>query len=263
MLRFGKKHDQSYNDKLSRSNRGRARTSATVKENRRHVNRGYRLGQEQLVEIRARKKHYRLVAQLAIEEELFDLELSRCDPEIWLHGTDLTTFRDTVTPRHRGYPSERVVDPFTYVLDDYDWESGLSDYQDDEGQGLYDPHDADPDWWAYRPERARAFDWDWDTGPASPETVDAAWRDLWVDGRVHDPEDRDQPDSGHGRWSDSYCDPDYDDYDYLAELKNPLVEREDAAPPATIEASTERANERRRAGERYFKQTGRTVGATP
>ena len=250
MLRYGKKHDQRYNDKLARSNRGRARTSATT-EDRRHANLGYRRGQEQIAEIRAYKKRLRLAAQIAIFDDLFDLDLSRLDPEIWLHGTDLTTFKDTVVKRHRGYPFSFSADPYEYVPDDYDWESGLSDYYDDEDDRCYhyryDQHDDDSDW-----DR-------WDVNPKSPEPVDAAWRDLWVEGRAHDPEGRDQPDSMYDRWYDSY----HDTYDYLAELDNPLLGREDPAPPATIEAASERAIERHRAGERYFKQTGRTVEVAP
>lgn len=256
MLRYGKKHDQSYDDKLSRSNRGRARTSATA-EGRRHANLGCRRGQDQIAEIRADKKRSRLAARLSIKGDLFDHELAKADPEIWLHGTDLTTFEDTVvTKRYRYYPSSFAVDPYVYVPDayDWDWEESPYQYQDDEDDFCY-LHTGDYD--------ARDYDFDlnsgWDSNP-DPAPSEAAWRDLWVDGHAHDPEGRDQPDSIYNYWYDDYC---YCDLDYYDDLENPLLEREDPAPPATIEALEERAIERRRAGERYFKQTGRTVGVAP
>lgn len=248
MLRYGKKYDRCYGDKRARSNRGRARTSATAKD-RKHVNLGYRRGQAQLVEIRADKKRSRLTAQLSIEDELFDLGLAKSDPEIWLHGTDLTTYEDTVTKHHRGYPLSFAADSYTYVPDAFDWNwegSSYQDYQDDENDfcyrpaGDYDAGDYDVD-----------LNSGWDPDP-DPEPIEAAWRDLWVDGHAHDPEGRDLPDPmyDHGY---------YDTYDCIDEIENPLLEREDLVLPATIEAVEERALERHRAGERYFRQTGRAV----
>ena len=244
MLRYGKKHDQSYGDKLARSNRGRARTSATAK-GRKHANLGYRCGQAQFIEIRADKKYARLQAQFVIEDDLFDLELAKSDPEIWLHGTDLTTFKDTVTKR-RGYPFNFPADPYEYVPDAFDWDWEESFYQDDEEDDFCYLHAGDYD------ARDYASDWD-DKG--DPEPIEAAWRDLWVDGHAHDPEGRDLPDPMHDRWYGDYCDA----YDCLVDLKNPLLESEDPALFVTIEAVEERNIERHRAGERYFKQTGRTV----
>lgn len=247
MLRYGKKLDRCYDDKLARSNRGRVRTSATAK-GREHANRGYRRGQAQIAEIRAGKKRSRLVAQLAIEDDLFDFELAKSDPEIWLHGTDLMTFEDTVTKSHRGYPSEFTVDLHEYVPDAFDWDWEGSVYQDDEDDFCY-LHAGDYD--------AGDYDFDLNSGWApdsDPEPIDVAWRDLWVDGHANDPEGRDHPDSTYDRWCD-----DYYTYDYFVDLENPLLEREDPAPPATIEAIEERNIERHRAGERYYKQTGRTV----
>ena len=247
MLRYGKKYDRCYGDKRARSNRGRARTSATAKD-REHVNLGYRRGQAQLVEIRAAKKRSRLAAQLSIEDDLFDLELAQSDPEIWLHGTDLTTYEDTVTKHHRGYPLSFAADPYAYVPDAFDWqweESSYQDYQDDEDGYLHDVRDYD--------SRDYASDWDAGGSDPDPEPIEAAWRALWVAGRAHDPEGRDLPDPLYDRWY-------HDTYDYLDEIENPLLlESEDPALPATIEAVQERNIERRRAGERYFKQTGRTV----
>ena len=250
MLRYGKKHDRCCDDKRGRSNRGRVRTSATTK-GRKHVNLGYRRGQAQLVEIRTDKKRARLAAQLSLKDDLFDLELAQSDPEIWLHGTDLTTFKDTVTKHYRGYPFSVAAGPYEYVPDAFDWNWEDSSYQDEDDEddfcylhaGDYDVRDHDFD-----------LNSGWDPDP-DPEPIEAAWRDLWVEGRVHDSEGRDLPDPMYDRWYDSY----YDTYDYLAELKNPLLEREDLALPATIEAVEERNIERHRAGERYFKQTGRTV----
>ena len=253
MLRYGKKLDRRYGDKLARSNRGRARTSATAK-GRKHANLSYRRGQAQLIEIRADKKYARLQAQFVIEDDLFDLELAKFDPELWLHGIDLTTFEDTVTKQHRGYLFNFTADPYEYVPDafDWDWEGSFYQDQDDEEDDFCYLHAGDYD--------AGAYDFNLNSGwDPDPEPVDAAWRDLWVEGRAHDSEGRDQPDSMYDRWYDSY----YDTYDYLAELENPLLEREDPALPATIEAVEERAIERHRAGERYFKQTGRTVEAAP
>ena len=250
MLRYGKKLDRRYGDKLARSNRGRARTSATAK-GRKHANLGYRRGQAQLIEIRADKKYARLLAQFVIEDDLFDLEIAKSDPEIWLHGTDLTTFEDTVTKQHRGGPSSFTADPYEYVPDasDWDWEHPDDLYQDDEDDFCY-LHAVD-----YECDGGTA-DWNsaWDPDP-DPEPTEAAWRDLWVDGRAHDPEGRDSSDPVCDRWYGSYC----DTYDYLIDLKNPLLERENPVLPATIEAAEERDLERHRAGERYFKQTGRTV----
>jgi hypothetical protein len=249
LLRYGKKLDRCYDDKLARSNRGRARTSAAT-EGRKHANRGYRRGQAQIAEIRADKKRARLVAQLAAADELFDLDLAKFDPEIWLHGTDLTTFKDTVTKPHCGYPSSCfTVNPYAYVPDAFDWNWEGSSYQDqdDEDDFCY-LHAGDYD--------SRDYMSDWDEGSdPDPEPIEAAWRDLWVNGHAHDPEGRDLPDPMYDRWYDGY----YDTYDYLADLDNPLLEREDPALPATAEAAAERNIERHRAGERYFRQTGRTV----
>jgi len=248
LLRYGRKLDRGCADKRARSNRGRARTSATA-DDRRHANLGSRRGQDQAVEIRADKKRSRLAARLLVEDELFDLELAARDPETWLHGTDLTTVEDTVTKHHRGYPFSFHVDPYEYVPDAFDWDLEGSAYRDaeDEFRHLYDEQDYD----------LRDYDWDDAGSHPDPEPVDAAWRDLWVEGYVCDPEGRDQS-STHDGWYD-----DYYDYDYLADLKNPLLEREDAMFPVSIEAVEERASERRRAGERYFRQTGRTVPASP
>lgn len=270
MLRYGKKHDQRCDDKLSRSNRGRTRTSATA-DDRSHANRGYRRGQEQITEIRACKKRLRLADQIAILDELFDFELSLLDPEIWLHGTDLTAFKDTVVgKKHRGYPfSCFIEDPYAYVPNEYDWESGLSDYENDRWPDEDDRRYCYCD--LYGQDRRYCYcdlygqddyeldsDYEWNR---DPEPIDAAWRDLWVDGHAHDPEGRDQSDHAYDHWY--RYDLDYCDVDYLDEIENPLLEREDLAPAATIEAATERAIERHRAGERYFKQTGRTVEVSP
>lgn len=233
MLRYGKKHDCCYGDKLARSNRGRARTAATSK-GRKHVNLGYRRSQVQLVAIRADKKRARLQAQLSIEDALFDLELAKFDPEIWLHGIDLTTFEDTGAKLQRGSHFNFAADPYEYVPDAFDWDWSCQN---------------DNDAFHYLHSYDYAADWDADRSDPNPEPSEAAWRDLWVEGRAHDHEDRD-----YDRWYDS----DYDDYDTY-DFENPLLEREDPVLPATIEVVEERAIERHRAGERYFKQTGRTV----
>lgn len=245
MLRYGKKQNQCHDDKRPRSNRGRARTSATA-DDREHANPGFRRSQTQLVEMRADKKRARLIARLAIESDLFDLELAKADSKIWLHGTDLTTFKDTITKHHRGYPfsvDSFVADPYEYTPDTFDWDW---DCDEDAFRYLHVSRDYDD-------YDARDSDWD-DRSDPDPEPIEAAWRDLWVDGRVYDPEGRDVPDDPMHDRHDYY-----DTYDYLAELENPLLlEREDLALPAPIEAAAERAIERHRAGERYFKQTGRT-----
>lgn len=239
MLRYGKKLDRCYGDKIARSNRGRARTSATAQD-RKHVNPGHRRGQDQIAKIRANKKRSRLTARLFIEGERFDLELAKCDPEIWLHGTDLTTFEDTVTKPHRGYPghlSGFITDPYEYVPDEFDWDWEGTLYHDQADEDAFCYYGSD-------------WDSDWDTDP-DPAPSDAAWRDLWVDGYVHDPEDRDQSAVRTYDW--------WYDEDSLDDFDNPLLVREETALPATIEAVEERNIERRRAGDRYFKQTGRTV----
>jgi len=254
MLRYGKKHDGRLNDKISRSNRGRARTAATASD-RRHAILGYRCGHEQRVDLRAHKKRLRLSARLRIQEDLFDLELAQSDPEFWLHGANLTRFADTCTRHHRGDPFNFEADPFSYALDAYDrygeylddaW--AYQDHDDDVGRGLLAAGDYESTW-----------DWDAEDLSADPEPTEAAWRDLWVDGRVYDAEGRDTADPSADRWfdrSDDY------DYDYLEEICNPLVAREeDPTPIVSIEAVDERNSERHRAGERYFKQTGRTARA--
>jgi hypothetical protein len=249
MLRYGKKLDGRHNDKISRSNRGRTRTSATGSD-RTHAILGYRCGHEQRVELRAHKKRLRLLARLGIQEELLDCDLSQADPEIWLHGTDLTSVKDAITQRtqrHRGYPASFVAaDPYAYVPDALDWEySAFLDQEDDESTFCH-LHAGDY-------EVDRSHDWScWDSDPdPDPEPIDAAWRDLWVAGYTHDADGRDLPDPMYDRYDD--------DDDYLYDLQNPLLERRDPVVSATIEAVVERDIERHRAGERYFKQTGRTV----
>jgi hypothetical protein len=258
MLRYGKKHDRCHNDKLSRSNRGRARTSATT-FNRKHANRGFRRSQTQLAEIRAHKKGVRLRTRLAIQDALFDLELSGSDPEIWLHGTDLTTFEDTIAKGRRGDPSFTAA-PYEHDFDDWDdWEYDSSYWDDSSYQdGDYGERDRYRDDSSYQDdaygERNRyqhdwgEFDRSWDPDPTP---LDAAWRDLWVDGHAHDPEGRDLLEGPeHYHW--------YEDDDYY-DIDNPLLESRDPTLTTTADTLEERNGERRRAGNRYFKQTGRSV----
>ena len=199
-MRYGKKHDRCYGDKIARSNRGRTRTSAASKW-RKHMNLGYRRSQTQLAAMRGDKKRTRLQAKLSIEDALFDSVLAKSDPSIWLHGTDLTSFKDTVTQRHCGYPFSFgfVVNSYEYVPDAFDWDWEEAWRRDDGDDG----DDGDE----FRPDYGS--DWYEGGSDSDPAPIEAAWRDLWVAGRAYDPEGRDAPDFMDVSWYSSY----YDDYD--------------------------------------------------
>jgi hypothetical protein len=83
--------------------------------------------------------------------------------------------------------------------------------------------------------------------PSSP-----AWAELWVDGAVCDDQGRDED---HDLWY-LYDLDDLYDYDALAELENPLLEREEPTPPIV---DLGRAREKHRAGERYYRAHRRTA----
>lgn len=261
MFRYGKKHDRYNNDKLARSNRGRARTSATARD-RKHANLGFRRSQTLIVESRANKKRARLAAQLLIKDELFDLDLAKYDPEIWLGG-DLTTFKDTVTKRL----FKSTVNSYDASYWDWDFDEFVRnayDFDDEFRRDAYNYGSCDFDD-AFRRDAYNygsldfGWDFDLDSDPKpdpDPVPSDAAWRDLWVAGRAHDAEGRDM--LTDYRWYDDY---DYDDcyYDGYDDDAYANALQHESTLPATIEAAEERAIERHRAGERYFKQTGRTV----
>jgi hypothetical protein len=231
-----------------RSNRGRARTSAMSWE-REHANAGYRPGPQQLAEQRARKKHERLVTRLAIQDELYDMCLAANDAEIWSFGADLTTHKDLCGCRATHYAT-LVLDQRARFSDPREW--------DDWHDWIDSVHDED------RADDDHNWDEDWhdghddDDGAWEPRPTDPLWVDLWIAGHVDGSDYRDDSDYGD-RWSD-----DLDDLDALDDLANPLLAREGPGMPVITEAVEERALERHRAGERYFRQhkrvTRKTIG---
>lgn len=253
MRRYGKKLDRGHTDKLARSNRGRTRTAATAGD-RQHVNRGYRCGQEQTAEIRANKKTSRLRGRLSIKDELFDLELAEHDPEIWLHGTNLATFKDTIVKQYRCFITQHqgLDDGWDASGDwrtrDWDLSDTWDDHTWDDNARCPDLYNAgNDDTWN---DDARYQDLYNAGDDAAPPPGDAAWRDLWVAGNVQAPQEFNWRD-----WDDEH----YGTYDEEWDLENPLLESDGPATGVTTEAAKERGLEKLRAGERYFKQTGRTT----
>jgi hypothetical protein len=238
LLHYGKHLDVGFNDKLARSNRGRARGCDSH-----HRNLGYRRGPEQLVELRGFKKRTRLQARLEVLDSLHDMELGASDGDVWLFGVDLTAARDLFKKQVCGR------DPFEeqqYESMLYDWLDGPSEeHWFDDG---YDSHDD-----GYDDSYSDHDRWESD----DPMPTDAAWRDLWVAGHVTDEDfceyDRYQYNRDEYEYNDAY------DHNYLDDLVNPLIDREEPATSATVDLVHERNLERYKAGERYFKQHKRTT----
>lgn len=109
--------------------------------------------------------------------------------------------------------------------------------------------------WSDNGEEDWDIDWDMDTiDPMEPQ-----WVPLWVDGQVHDPKGRDFDSYGFEQIRESYCGDcaeywEHCDCDTLAVMFAPRLPMDSA-----IHSDDDRNNERLRAGERYFKQRGRTV----
>lgn len=254
MRRYGKRLDRGYTDEVARSNRGRARTAATGND-RSHANAGRRTGQEQTAAIRSRKKALRLEERLDIADALFDHDLAQYDPEVWLHGKDLTAFKDTV-PKRRP--------PLRAIQSTWDWDLSDAYAWNDVSRDLYDTWDDTwdvNDTWDVDARDQHLYDAWYDEAPDSPpEPGDCAWRDLWVAGVVQAPEALNWHDWHADHYNrDHYeaCD-DFDhDEDGLPDWQTPLP-----ATDLTIEASSERNLEKLRAGERYFRQTGRAAPAS-
>lgn len=236
-----------------RSNAGRNRAGA--QERGRFVQAKCTQGRQTID--RGMSKAARHRAQLEIQDDLYDLELAQYDPDVWLHGTPLTTSADLCKWRRQADSSKRherfdavYDDPYEYIPDDTDWDNHYYDDWDDEyryGHRYNSYDDWDDDDYRYR----HHYD---DVLP-----TDRSWIDLWVAGHVHD----DNEDRESTYWMD---DSDWDDWDWCSrptwqDDADAYFERfaEDNRSSLLDTLVIERNRERHRAGERYFRQNHRTI----
>jgi len=184
------------------------------------------------------KKVERQRARLEIEHEVFDLELGQNDPPVWKYGTPLTRWED-LHPRMKairtvmGCSGYNPHDPYDYYPSGDDWQYFL------DGRAWGDEYEYEYEGYEYNP-----YEDDYRYGDSLPyDPCDPVWVKLWVDGEVNTPYD---VDDGFYRFD---CDDDYDPYESWEDW----APEPEVAVVSISEARDDRARERARAGERYFK----------
>lgn len=267
-------------NKVYRSNRGRGRHAAVVwnQEHHRYPDtqiRGHFADKFKRKQKRAERHAWRE----EVAGQLFDMELAACDNDCWSFGENLVTYAD-LRPKmsktmhdtyfHCGNASAMCMSMYSApnlgnLRFDRDYEEQYyQDMMEMDYHRMLDDMDRldDMDNYGYTYATSSYNDcmYDtWDNENAEVDCKDPAWVNLWVDGKVEDP-DLANDEYHRGIYRDVYDELfDYDEFEEYFE-ENPLqvTEREvlitDNSDPAF-----DKMLEKYRAGEVYYNQNKRTV----
>lgn len=237
---MAKKHQRwkpQKSNKLIRGNRGRARSSAKNIERKHYCYNERANKTSRGCWIREQKRSERNSWHNELAAELLDIEVAKFDPDLFLYKTNLVSYKDQLPKGGWFRFMKAETDP--RVSDHYMWEEDI--YSDI----------LAADWDVYSEDEYSGYPW------KEPDPSSERWRDMWVDGLVHDQQGQDVV-------SEYFGDPDYSWEDEEADLHFWYAEREEERQAELFnnvasDAVHNRNMERHKAGERYFRANKRTV----